>query len=438
MILTLTIGLVVAVIAVIIVLCAFAWYRVVPPTEAHLVVTPSTTMIASSDPLLQKDCGSSYFAIPPIPIIGRRVRVMDVTIKEISGQMETYEKDQARYMVDYSVKYRIADVRKAADTFINDQELQKQANDQIISAVRAVTVKYSVVDARANKQKMAVEVRNEIQDDFANWGLNLVMFSLVDFQDTETSTIISSLSKRREVEIETDTRQQNAEKFKNARFKEAEAEENAKKREIEKEQNIAAREQEKLMKVAEQQRTATEKQLDVTWVQQVKTQEIERDRAIVEATQKKDVEEIIKQQKQLVGEGDQKMKEAQAKGAAATTREEGYSQAAVLDKKQEALNKFGNDAIRALVAEKVVDMQQAVGVATAKALESADLKVFAGNSSGASGFDIGQLITATSVSNQDTADAVLNKLARPNDLGLAALSTLLNKRDETKKKEGIK
>jgi hypothetical protein len=66
-------------------------------------------------------------------------------------------------------------------------------------------------------------------------------------------------------------------------------------------------------------------------------------------------------------------------------------------------------------------MQQAVGIETAKALAQADVKAFIGDS-GKEGFDLGKIITGLSVANNGTADAVINKIARPNDLGLSQLN----------------
>ena len=91
---------------------------------------------------------------------------------------------------------------------------------------------------------------------------------------------------------------------------------------------------------------------------------------------------------------------------------------------KEALNKFGDSAIRALVAEKIVEKDRAVGIATAAALERADLKVFSGGDSDRQGFDLGKLITSMSVADETTAYAIKNKIARPNDLGIVGLNDL--------------
>ncbi len=415
---------IVAILAVIIVIvAALSWYKIVPPSEAHLVVTPTEKFVVSPDDSVNTKGKRSYFAISGwIPFIGRSIRVLDVTIKEIRGQQETYEKDQARYIVKTSTKYRISNIEVAAEKYISETELEEQLKEVIQAAVREVTIKYDVVNARAKKQLMDEEIKKSMGKDFEIWGVELVNFQLVDFQDTDESTIISDISKRREVEISAETREMNAEKKKQARIKEAEAEEKAREREIAKEKVIGEKEQNKLQAISEQQKLAKEKEFAVIRVQTIKQAEIDKEKKIVEANMAKEKEEIMKEQKLLEGQGDKLKQEEQAKGTAAPIREMGLAEAEAKEKLQAALNKFSDAAIRALIAEKVVEMQETVGVETAKALAGADLKVFAGgDGAGSDGFNLGKLISAMSVSNEGTADATLNKIARPNDLGLSAL-----------------
>jgi flotillin len=386
-----SIGIILGILLVVgIVYCLFAWYRIVDPSEAHLVVTPGDKFVVSSDPKVATDQKKTYFAIPSfIPFFGRAVRVMDLTIKEISINQKTFEKDQATYNVQSSTKFRIEDVKTASETFIDDKSLAEQLKEVIKAGVRASTVQYSVVDALRNKKKMEEEVRSEIEKDLRSWGLDLVNFQLSDF----TGKIIEDISLRREVEIETNTRQQNAEKYKAAKVKEAEADEVARQREIERDRTIGEQEQLKEQKIAEMRKTAEEKRFEVVKVQIIKQAEIDKEKAIVVANHKKETEKILMEQKKLEGQGDRAKMEEQAKGDA---------------------------AIRALVAEKVVEKDKEVGIATANALEKADLKVFSGGGN-SSGFDLGQMVESMSVADNDTANMFKNRLARPNDLGMKAL-----------------
>lgn len=413
--------IVLGILALIIVICLFAWYRIVDPSEAHLVATPSGKFVASPD----ENVGDrrTYFAIPSwIPFIGRAIRIMDVTIKEIPMEQETIEKNQARYNVRSSTKFRVKNVKQSAETFISDTELQEQLKEIVRAGVRAITVQYDVVDARAKKREIEQKIREEIVDDLNNWGLELINFQLVEFKDTEDSKIISNISKRSEVEIEARTREQNAEKLKQAKIKEAEADEKSRQREIERDRVVGEQEQLKKQKIAEKEKLAQEKHYEVVQVQVIKQAEIDKEKAIVVAKQNKETEEIRKEQKLLEGQGDRQKAEEVAKGEAAPILEKGLAEAKAKDALQKALNQFGDEAIRALVAEKVVAMQETVGVETARALTQADVKVFAGGGkAGEEGFELGKMIQSMAVSNSTTADAVLNKIARPNDLGLSVL-----------------
>lgn len=421
---------IIGLLALVIIICAISWYRIVSPSEAHLVVTPHTKFTASPD----EKIGTTkfYFKIPEwIPFLGRVVRIMDITIREKLTTQETYEKDQARYKVSSSLKYRITDVKKASETFTDGAELERQIDEVVKSSVRAVTVKYDVNDARAKKKVMEGEIRLEMTDDLEQWGLALISFQLVDFQDIQGGSVISDISKRREVAITSKTREDNAEKIKQARIKEAEADEKSQKREIERDKVVGEEEQIKKQKIAEKEKEAQEKHYEVIKVQTIKQANIDKEKAIVHANQKKETEAVLREQKKLEGEGDRLRAEEQAKGDAAPILEKGMAEAKAKDALQAALNKFKDEAIRALIAEKVVDKDKEVGIATAKALEQADLKVFSGGESDRQGFDLGKLIASTSVADESTAMALGNKLARPNDIGLAALA--LHKEPEDKK-----
>ena len=157
-----------------------------------------------------------------------------------------------------------------------------------------------------------------------------------------------------------------------------------------------------------------------------------KEKQIVVANQRKEVEAINREQKRLVGEGTRLQQEEEAKGLAAPIREKGFAEAEAKEKLQSALNKFGDAAIRALVAEKIVEMQRDVGVEGAKALANSNMRVFAG-SDGGKGFDMGKMIESIQISSSDTANSVLNKLARPNDLGFKELQGLVSQMEDGKK-----
>lgn len=446
-----TIGILAIVgVIVIIAYCLIIWYRVVDKSEAHVVVCPTKTMVCSGNPDYARNGGNAwYFHIPDwLPFFGRTVRIMDINIKELMIPQDTIEKGQARYSVTSSTKYRVKDVDVASETTKSDEELKQQLADVIKAGVRKVTVDFDLIEARANMEAVEKEVRTVAEPRFAQWGLELNNFQLVDFNDTRESMIVSNISLRREVEIEAETRERNAEKKKQARMKEAEADEKAQEREIARDKVVGERKQNKIQAIAEQEKLAREKEFEVTRVDKVRAQEIEKQRAIVQGEQEKRVAEIkaeqekqvalidgdklkeyelrVKTKKQYEGEGDRIRLEEQAKGEAAPIREKGTAEAEVIFKKldgeakgkdelQKALNQFGDKAIQALVAEKVVEAQRIVGVEGAKALMQADLRVFAGSDGG--GFDVGKMLESIGVASDNLRGSLLTRVMQPYGIG---------------------
>lgn len=422
------------------------WFTIPETSEAHCIVSRTGKMVIATDSVLSGNDRKSYYNIPAgIPYFGKQVRIIDLAIRELNIKQETYEKNQARYFVTSSTKFRVTDVLKASETFTNDRVLLEQLREIIKASTIAVTVKYDVQDVRTNKKLIQEEIRKEIADDFSEWGLSLSNFQVVDIGDTAESKIVSNISLRREVEIETTTREVNAAKVQQAREKEAEANEIARTREITAEKVIAENQQNKDRDIAAQEKLTQEANFDVVQTNVVRQAEIDKEAAavnaeeykivaLIKAQQEKDVAlikaeqdktvaevdklkaEVNKEKLRLEGEGTRAKLEAVAKGNAAEILEKLLAEAKGKTELAQALSLFGDEAIVALTAQDKVKMQNDVGVATAKALEKADVKVFSGTGD-SSGFDFGSLIASTSIADADLAKALRNNVGVPNDLG---------------------
>lgn len=416
------------------------WYEIVPPSRADCVVSGRSKTVYSSDEKIGKG-NRAYFAFPSgLPIIGKVIRHVDLTIQELAIEQETYEKNQARYIVTSSTKFRVIDVLRAAETFTNEIDLKKQLEEIVKAATRAVTVLYDVREVRAEKSKIQDAIRKEITDDFQAWGLELVNFQIGDFFDTKESKIISNISRIREVEIETTTTENNADKHMQARMKVADAEEKAKTKEIATAKIIAEREQNMKRDIAQQEQLTAEKTLDVTRTKTLLQASIDKDKAAIDAEQEKtvaiinaereksvasinkDKAEINKETLRLEGEGIKLKAQEVAIGDAAKMLEELYAEAKGKTELQQALGKFTSTAITALTAQAVVEKDRAVGIATAAALEKANVSLFAGGQSGAQAFNLSEIVACAKLSNPQVADALVNKLARPNDLGVKVIN----------------
>ena len=68
-----------------------------------------------------------------------------------------------------------------------------------------------------------------------------------------------------------------------------------------------------------------------------------------------------------------------------------------------------------LIAEQLVEKDRQIYVEFAKAFADADMRVLFGGDS--DGFDLSQFVQKVRLGDTQSADAMLNKLARPNDMG---------------------
>jgi len=433
-------------------------YTIAPANSAHVAVQRGRTRVFSSD----KDCSTlkgyssegraAYYKVPNfIPGAGMEVHDMSLEIQPINvPDFKAFDIDRARFLCDIMAYVAIQDPVEAAKRFGGNM---KSLTDQVEKVVQAITrdstTKKTIREIINDREGIIKEIKEPLTKAIANWGLSLKDIELVEFKDAPGTHVISDISSIIEEQIESEARQKNAEQKKIARLKEAEAEEIAKKREIARDEEIGKRQQVKDKLIAEKEKIALAEQLEVTKVQKVKNQEIEKEKARVlaeqekvvariNAEQKKDVEAIIKEQKKLEGEGDKIRQQQQAIGQAAPIREKGTAEADVIqvtgtaeadiiykkwnaeakgkDELAVALSKYGPGEIQALIAELLVDKDKTVGVALAEALAKADMKVFAGNGA-KDGFDLGKLVESINVSSPNTANAIIHKLGKPNDIG---------------------
>ena len=411
------------------------WYTIVPPEFADVVVQHGKMRVFSSHPAYGTERTAdnktiaAYFKIPRkfwLFHLGMEVTRMPLKIMKIDvPNFLAFDNQRARFVVDIVAYITVKDPVVAAKRFSGG--IQDLANAMSVIAqatTRDVTTKKPIREIINNRDDIIKAITPPMKEAIEHWGLDLNDVELIDFKDPSKqesgidSHVIEDISQMIEKQINSEMRQKNAEQSKIARVKEAETDEEARKREIARDEEVSKREQEKNRLIAEKQKEATREQLEVTKVEQVKNAEIQKEKAIVIANQLREVEEINKQQKKLVGEGDRLMKEEQAKGEAAPILEKLLAEAKGKDELQKALNRFEDKAIRALVAEKIVEKDRAIGIAGADALRAAQINAFlGGGAEGEKAFDIGKALAALTVANKSAADSVLHRIAVPNDLG---------------------
>ena len=414
-------------------------YTIVPADYVHVVIQKGKMRVLSPHREYNKEGKAAYFHVPRwFFLFGLGMTVHRVPLRMITVDVVNFmafDIDRARFLCNIISYVAVTDPVKAAQRFGGDvPELERQVGMIVTATTRDACTKKTIREIINNRQDIVETVTPPLREAIGHWGIDLKDIELVDFKDPTkleyaegemVPHVIKDISSIIEEQINSEARQKNAEQRKIARLKEAEADEEARKREIRRDEEVAKREQEKDKAVAEFQKVAVGEQYEVRRVEEVKMAEILKQKAIVVANQDREVEEINKERKRLDGEGDRIYFTERAKGEAAPIREKGLADAEAKMKLQDSLNRFGPEAIRALVAERLVEMQRQIGIETAKALATADLKVFAGGNTAKSGFDLGQMIESLNVASDSSAVAVLNRLARPNDLGFKDIMGVL-------------
>ena len=415
-----------------------AMYTIVPADYVDVVIQKGKMRVLSPHKDYNEEGRAAYFRIPAwFFIFGLGMTVHRVPLRMITVDVSNFmafDIDRARFLCNIIAYVAVTTPVKAAQRFGGKvSELERQVGMIVTATTRDACTKKTIREIINNRQDIIDTINPPLREAIGHWGIDLKDIELVYFQDptkaeygeTEPPHVIRDVSSIIEEQINSEARQKNAEQRKIARVKEAETDEEATKREIRRDEEVAKRQQEKDRAVAEFEKVALAEQFEVRRVDEVKMAEIMKQKALVVANQDREVEEINKERKRLDGEGDKIYLSEKAKGEAAPIREKGLADAEAKMKLQDALNRFGPEAIRALVAERLVEMQRQIGLETAKALTTADLKVFAGGDSARSGFDLGQLIESLDVASESSAVSVLNRLARPNDLGFKDIMGVL-------------
>ena len=431
--------LIVILVIVLLIVILASLYTIVPADYADVVIQKGKMRVFSPHKEYNPQGRSAYFKIPSwFFMFGLGMTVHRIPLRILAIDVPnflSFDKDRARFLCDIIAYVAVKDPVEAAKRFGGDlNELQTQINKIVQATTRDVCTKSTVKEIINDRSMIIRMVDTPLKETIGHWGIDLKDLELVDFKDptqaeygeTAPPHVIRDISSIIETQIHSEARQKNAEQIKSARFKEAEADEIASIREIQMQEEVSKRAQVKDKMVAEQERMARLQQLEVTRVEQVRNAEIQKEKNLVIAEQNRAVEEVTKQKKLLEGQGDNLMLTEKAKGEAAIIREQLLAEADGKMKLQEALTRFDDLAIRALTAEKMIDMNKAIGVEGAKALSSADFRVFAGGTpESQAGFELGKVLSAIGVSSQGAMSSVLNRLARPNDLGFKEFGDLV-------------
>ncbi|HUW55889.1 MAG TPA: SPFH domain-containing protein [Planctomycetota bacterium] len=345
------------VVAIIALLLAFSWYRIVPANAAHVVIRRGATRVFSPHKEQSAHGKAAYFEIPRwIPHFGVRVHAMPLSMLEINVKdFLAFDRDRVRFECDIVAYMVVEDAMKAAKRFpAGLNELKDQVFKIIKATTRDTTTKLTIREIINDRPAIARRVHEYLEPEVVKWGMSLQACELVNLQDPKDgkSTAIHDISSIAEVQINSEARQKNAEQIKQARLKEAEAEQAAATRELERDEMVGVRTQKRDQEIAREQQAAQEEKMKVMRVQQVRQAEIQRDAAIESA------------------EGDKQAVIRRKTGEAEGVRAVGYAEADAKSKLADALKKINEAALDVRRIEK----DEKIGVTAAQALQKADIK----------------------------------------------------------------
>jgi flotillin len=373
---TFFIPIVLGIVAVVVIILTLAsTYTVVPPHEAHVVVTRGKGRKLYSS---REGDKSSYFMFP---IIQKR-SIIPLRNKELSIEnIPLRDKDIAKFLCDVVCWINVTDPIVASERIGSTDRLKDFTgiHDDITDLVKSVTrnssMKMDLVSLMSDRLKFSKEIASEISTSIKEWGISLVDLECIHFTDEAGYHVIKDLESRQAKLIEATTRKLVSEREKEAaikesemdretRLKQAENEEKSKQREIKKEEEIGKAEQQKQMAI----QIATEKTNEQT-VKALRTLNVGK-------------AEVVKQETitKAEGEADANIKTGEAEATVITVKGEAeakvikakaVSEAQGIDAKAEAQKKYTESAMAIEVITAIIEASKQVEIAKFKNLGEA-------------------------------------------------------------------
>ena len=365
-----------------------------------------------------------------------------------------YDKGRVPFEVDIMAFFRIDDPNTAAQRVSSIDELKGQLQGILQGACRSILAKSEIEEILEDRATFGVMFTDAVDEQLKAWGVTSVKaIELMDIRDVDKSSVIANIMAKKKSHIEMESRiavANNRQLAENAEIEAArqvaltkqQAEEVVGQRTAAKEQAVGIAHEQAQQAIREQAATTAAKEVEVLRVKEVGAADIQKATQIVHAEQERQTKvinadaekqrmvvtaEAHKEQSILTASGDLEIALKSAEGIKA----EGLAQAEADKAKQLAsvtaqttlAEKIGeNEGYQDyLIRLEKVKADQIVGVAQAKSLEKADIKLIATNENVSAGFDgAAKLLTASggtslgaaleALGNTEQGKALLTKL----------------------------
>ena len=426
MLMLILIGTVLVISAVVI---AAALRRVVPPNMADVVVRGKDTKVYSGDEQVNAQKEAVYYEIPRwVPKWGVEVKRMTLKIIEIQVKnYVTFSRKNARFVLDVSLYCRISNVIMAAKRFPGKtlDDFKEGVRELIIGAIRNTTTSFTVEEVIEKKEEVAGEIEKTLTGDFSKFGVEITNVAVINIADPPKrdregkiikddngkivyeSTVVSDISAKAEAEINAISRQEVAQREKEALVIEAENREKGETRKIEADEKIGQREQEKDQMIAQKKQAAKEEQMKVVRIEQVKQAEIEAQAKIERAkgTKQAEIEEKT---------GEAKGIELQGEAEANIILKKGASRAQAQEKYAKALQEYKEAAkwIREIEKDEKIGLKgmEALEKARIQLISTGEMESFIDVFKGKGGANIGAMFSALKATDPELAEKLMEAI----------------------------
>lgn len=458
-----------AVIVVITLVVSMMFRVVVATNEVHIVQRNKRSVSYGND----QDAGNVYFSYPSwLPFIGISRIILPVSNFNIELKgYEAYDKQKVPFEVDVIGFFRISDPIKAAQRISSFEDLNNQLSSVMNGAIRKVLAGQEIIKIMESRNIISDEFTNEVKGQLSNWWVESVKnVELMDLRDSESSesNVISNIMIRKTSEIERESRIEVANNKRDAELAEIDAtraadvqrqdaEKQIGEKEAEKEKAVWVAKEKAKQEVQIEAKITMEKDMDVFQVEQVKTAEIERDKAVIDAGKEKQMKviaaEALKAEQEQQAEADLITQTKSAEGNLITQLKNAEGIKAVGESSANAKELMevalvaGAIQLAAKIAQnpeymsylqniEAIKATQAVWTAQAEALKDADIKIMAntGTNLGEGITSIGDMVSAKG----GTALAGLLENLSNTENGAKLVEKIVWTKKEDKKQEDVK
>lgn len=361
--------------------------RVVSTNQVHIIQKGKKTISYGKD---HSDNGNVYYEWPVwLPLFGVTKTMLPISVFNIDLiHYDAYDQDRVPFLTDVKAFFRINDSSTAAARVSSFEELEEQLTGIVQGAVRSMLAKAKLEEIMSERSVYGQRFTDEVTPHLKEWGVIPVRnIELMDIRDAKDSQVIHNIMAKKKSHIESESRIEVAKNNQMAEQAEIDAQRQVDLQKQEAEQVVGLRKATVTREVGianeiaqqeikEQSKTTKEKDMAVIRVQSVKQAEIDLDVNVVKARQDKETtvivaEGVLEQQKR-------KAEGIKVEGEAKAAAEQAILMAPVEAQIALAKEIGGNDGYQKyLLGERQISASKDVGIAQAKALELAEVKVIA-------------------------------------------------------------